>query len=337
MTLFIRAASTSGFGELVRHYGENPIYLLNEVGILPSQLRNKDELINYEKVLKLLELAAEKCNTPTFGLHLSLNQGIRTLGLIGAYMCRQKTVEQALLAAQKYLYMHAQGISISLSSHECGYSEITYQQCKDFSSIYPQKSQLTIGVLYRILNDLCGVKWQAKKVRLKQNASNESKRYFQKIFDCDIEFNAEVNALYFHSDYLKQKPIVHEELISEIIFQQFENQKLTQDVNVITSVEQTIYMLLATGDCSKENIAMCMGIHPKKMQRTLQENNTSYKELLDNTRKIEAKRVIELGGASLTNLALNLGYADFSAFSRRFKTWYGVSPSKWRKNKGVSI
>ena len=94
-------------------------------------------------------------------------------------------------------------------------------------------------------------------------------------------------------------------------------------------------MLLATGDCSRENIAMCMGIHPKKMQRTLQDNNTSYQQLLDNTRKKEAIRVIEQGGANLTNLALNLGYADFSAFSRRFKCWYGVSPSKWREKVNV--
>jgi AraC-like DNA-binding protein len=332
MAYFIRAASTAGFEYLVKYYDQNPIHLLAEAGILPSQLRNPDELISYEKLLNLLELAAQKCNISTFGLRLSANQGMKTVGLVGAYMCRQNTVQEALLVAQKYVYMHAQGMTISLELLNDGFCELKYQQLHDSSLVYPQKSQLSIGVLYRILNDLCGFKWQAQKVLFKQDANKEDKRFFEQFFNCPTEFNANVNALYFHSDYLKQKPIVHEELTNEVIFQQFESQKLTKEVGIITLVEQTIRMLLATGECNRENIALCIGIHPKKMQRTLKENNTNYQELLDNVRKKEARRVIELGNVNFTNLALNLGYADFSAFSRRFKCWYGVAPSKWNEN-----
>ena len=330
MAYFIRAASTAGFEDLVKYYGQNPIHLLTEVGILPSQLRNPDELISYEKFLNLLELAAKKCDISTFGLRLSANQGMKTVGLVGAYMCRQQTVLESLQVAQKYAYMHAQGMTITLELLADGFCELKHQQLHDSSLIYPQKSQLSLGVIYQILNDLCGFKWQAKRVLFKQDANKKEKVFFEQFFNCGVEFNANVNALYFHSDYLKQKPIVHEELTSEVIFQQFESQKSTQEVGIIILVEQTIRMLLATGECSRENIALCIGIHPKKMQRTLQDNNTNYQELLDSVRKKEAIRVIELGNADLTNLALNLGYADFSAFSRRFKRWYGVAPSKWR-------
>jgi AraC-like DNA-binding protein len=330
MTFFIRAASTAGFEDLVKHYGENPIHLLKQVGILPCQLRDPNELIIYEKILHLLELSAQKCNISTFGLRLSANQGMKTVGLVGAYMCRQKTVLDALLIAQKYAYMHAQGMSISLTLLDNHLCELKYQQLHNPANFYPQKSQLSIGIMYRILHDLCGFEWHAKKVLFEQDANKEERRFFQQFFDCEVEFNADVNALYFHSDYLKQIPIVHEELTSEVIFQQFESQKSTKEVGIIILVEQTINMLLATGECSKENIALCIGIHPKKMQRTLQEHNTNYQALLDSVRQKEAIKVMALGNANLTNLALNLGYADFSAFSRRFKCWFGVPPSKWK-------
>ena len=39
---------------------------------------------------------------------------------------------------------------------------------------------------------------------------------------------------------------------------------------------------------------------------------------------------------SLTNLALNLGYADFSAFSRAFNVWFGVSPTEFKTMKVIN-
>jgi AraC-like DNA-binding protein len=34
----------------------------------------------------------------------------------------------------------------------------------------------------------------------------------------------------------------------------------------------------------------------------------------------------------LTQLAMVLGYSEFSAFSRSFRSWYGVSPRQWVAN-----
>ena len=99
-----------------------------------------------------------QCNTDTFGLRLSSTQGIKTVGLVGAYMCRQDTVEEALLVAQKYIYMHAQGMMLTFDITDEGYYEVKYQQLIDVSLTYPQKSQLTLGVIYKVMNELIGFK-----------------------------------------------------------------------------------------------------------------------------------------------------------------------------------
>jgi len=329
MAYFIRAASLAGFEDLVRHCGENPMKLLQEVGILACQLRNPDELISYQKLLDVLELGAKRCNLSTFGLRLSSSQGMKCMGLVGAYMCQQKTVEEALRIGQKYIYMHAQGMDLSFNIVDDIYCQVEYQQLSIPEFTSSQKPQLTLGVIFKTLNDLCGLKWRAKKVLFKQPPNKDDIDFYQQFFACDIEFNASINAIQFHSDFLKQKPIVHQGLTDEIIHQQFEQKKVSPEQNIIALIEHTISILLATGECNKENIALCLGLHPKKMQRILQTHNTSYQVLLDKVRKKESLRVLALGNADLTNLALNLGYADFSAFSRRFKRWFGVPPSKW--------
>ena len=129
------------------------------------------------------------------------------------------------LVAQKYAYMHAQGVMLSFSLLDDGFCEVKYQQLTAPTVDYFQKSQLSLGVIYRIMNELCGFKWRAHKLIFKQDVHQEDKLFFQQFFNCDIEFNAKLDALYFHSDFLKQKPIVHEELTSEIIAQQFAQQK----------------------------------------------------------------------------------------------------------------
>ncbi|MNJ79487.1 DNA-binding transcriptional activator FeaR [compost metagenome] len=48
-------------------------------------------------------------------------------------------------------------------------------------------------------------------------------------------------------------------------------------------------------------------------------------------RYAEARQQLRLSAQSITDLALHLGYADETAFSRAFKRWSGTAPQLWRK------
>jgi AraC-like DNA-binding protein len=58
---------------------------------------------------------------------------------------------------------------------------------------------------------------------------------------------------------------------------------------------------------------------------------TTYRYLLENVRKKEALRMIDAGNVSLTDIALQLGYAELSIFSRNFKSWFGVPPTELKE------
>ena len=329
MTYFIRAGSMAGFENLVRSLEANPNEVLKSAGLLSCQLRNPDEFINYQHCLNALEIAATTCNLDTFGLRLSFSQGLHTLGLIGAFISRQKTIQEALLVAQKYTYLHADGVMVYLTHISPTTCEFKLDILLENSDKYPQKAQLSLAVFHQIMKTLIGPSWTLKKACFKQSPSASNKQYFHQIFNCDIEFNTDINSLYFDADFLALTPNVQEGLVDEIITQNIEEQVSNKEHHTIDLIEHTIRMLLPTGECSKENTALCINLHPKKLQRLLKEKNTSYRDVLENVRKNEAKRALEADNCSLTDLALNLGYAEFSIFSRRFKAWFGVSPSKW--------
>jgi AraC-like DNA-binding protein len=58
---------------------------------------------------------------------------------------------------------------------------------------------------------------------------------------------------------------------------------------------------------------------------------TNFRLLVEDLRKEEARlRLSQATDASLTSLALDLGFADLSTFSRAHRRWFGLAPSRMR-------
>ena len=331
MGSYIRAASLGGFEDLVRSYGINPIEILKEIGILPALLRDPDSFIHYDHYLNLLEKAALACQDDCFGLKLGALQNISTIGLIGVYMSRQTTILEALSVAQKYVYLHAEGIVFHVSQHNALLCKLNFVRLSEYNTDVPQKSQLAICLVANILKDLIGSQWHAEKICFKQKPPQKGAQTFQAHFSCPVEFETDEDALYFPASFLSYKPYnFNEDAINQLIVQQLETQSSTKTEDNTALIESSVRMLMATGDCSIENIALCMGMHPKKLQRALKMQGTSYRDILENVRKKEALRMLDAGNVNLTDIALQLGYAELSIFSRNFKSWFGVPPTELR-------
>lgn len=328
MATYIRAASLGRFEELVRGYGINPIEILKEIGILPSLLRDPDAFIQYEYYLNLLEKSAFYCQDACFGLKLGALQNMHTIGLMGIYMSRQSNVLEALKIAQKYVYLHAESVVFDITQIKAQQCKLNFIRLSEYSADIPQKSQLTIRLMANILQDLVGPQWHATQIKFKQKPPKTDLGVFKLHFECDVEFETNEDAIYFPAEFLSFKPYRNNEnLVNQFILQQIETQGSTKTTDNISLIKSSFRMLMATGDCNINNIALCLGIHPKKLQRVLKTQGTSYRHLLEDVRKKEAMRMIDAGNISLTDIALQLGYAELSIFSRNFKSWFGYPPN----------
>ena len=57
----VRGGAITGFSQLVATMGVNPVALMSQVGLAPSQLRDPNTYVSYSKIAELLERAAEQC------------------------------------------------------------------------------------------------------------------------------------------------------------------------------------------------------------------------------------------------------------------------------------
>ena len=101
--------------------------------------------------------------------------------------------------------------------------------------------------------------------------------------------------------------------------------------NLADQARDIIGRLLPTGECCIERVATALGMHERTLQSRLQQNGESYRGLLQQVRQSLAEQQLRYGAQTITELALQLGYAEVAVFSRHFRRWTGISPRAWQK------
>jgi AraC-like DNA-binding protein len=76
-------------------------------------------------------------------------------------------------------------------------------------------------------------------------------------------------------------------------------------------------------------VASELAISARTMQRRLQDENTTFRDLVAEVRMALAKQAIEAGNAPVHVLAERLGFSDATAFRRAFKRDTGMTPSEY--------
>ena len=81
---------------------------------------------------------------------------------------------------------------------------------------------------------------------------------------------------------------------------------------------------------SLEEIASELSMQPRTLNRKLQAEGTTFRELINEVRFEAARRLLEDSTMRIADIARALGYADASGFSHAFQRWSGVAPKEWR-------
>jgi AraC-like DNA-binding protein len=77
-------------------------------------------------------------------------------------------------------------------------------------------------------------------------------------------------------------------------------------------------------------IARLMGRSPRALQKDLQMEGTSFREVLSRVRLAEARLLIRETSLPLSEIAWRLGYSELPHFSRAFSAGTGITPSAYR-------
>jgi AraC-like DNA-binding protein len=79
-----------------------------------------------------------------------------------------------------------------------------------------------------------------------------------------------------------------------------------------------------------ELVAEHLCISSRTLRRQLKAEGVSYRELLDEVRMTLAEALLKIGGLSLEEIGIRLGYSEVSNFLHAFKRCKQQTPSQFR-------
>ena len=146
-----------------------------------------------------------------------------------------------------------------------------------------------------------------------------------------MEFSAPDNVLYFSKESLEAHLLtanprlarINDRAITEYLAQ-FDKESTAMRVRA------KLIGLLSAGNVTQQEVADSLHMSLRTLQRKLSDENTSYKDLLDETRKQLANQYLRQACLSVSEVTYLLGFSEPSNFARAFKRWTGRTPSEFR-------
>ncbi len=325
-----------GFNEFVESLGGNPVSITQAAGLASSLPKG---LINFESfsgVCRLFEEAALQTNDPYFGLKWALHQpsDFRFSGPNILLLSMANNTRQWVDMAINYQKVHTNGISFSYEDNHAANHTI------GIISIHPLAppcrqlvEQLVAGMAMLGRQFIPNFKFNLIAF---QHSAPQNMALYEEIFQCPIIFNADQITVVADSHYLElKKTNILTNMLSPLVekylnWQLSKHPKSKQSISM--TIAGTIPAILGIKGSGIQHVSQALSIHPKKLQRLLKEEGTSYSDILDEVRKNTAARILEETDISIERLAKMLDYSSDRAFTTAAKRWFGMSGSDYRKS-----
>jgi AraC-like DNA-binding protein len=326
MQPYIRGGVLEDFPGTVETLGGDPAALLAEADVAPEVLTIPGIFLPYASYMRLLDCAARNLDTPHFGLEMARSGNAETLGTIGLIMQQARTVGEAWETLGRFYRIHDTYGSVKLR-RAGGIAVVSYGIPRNDQPGARQVYDVAAGVVSNIMRQFCGLDFRALEIGFPYPKPADLKPYRQLPTD-RMRFGATSLELYIESVILdKALPGGHSDELKLVLDDYFSAQGAA--VSASQRVEDMIRRLLPTGECTLPIVAETLSMTVRTLQAKLDEEQNSFRRILENVRREIAVFHLRRGDMQLTQLAMVLGYSELSAFSRSFRNWYGVSPRRW--------
>jgi AraC-like DNA-binding protein len=155
----------------------------------------------------------------------------------------------------------------------------------------------------------------------------------QELYRAPVAYGSKENAMYFDAAELEEPLPTAIPDIAEASDRIAERYTDSLDKNKTAGqVRSLLIQMLPSGSADQEAIASRLYRSSSTLQRQLQAEGTSYREVLESTRSKLAEEYLKQDEHSHAQIAYLLGFSDQSNFSRAFKRWTGMSPGQFQKS-----
>lgn len=325
--------------QIVRHIrdclelaGVQSAALLEQHGIAPGSVDDRDHVISLADYVRFFEAAAVASKNSHFGMHAARVMSADGLGPLSFLFLSAPTLKEAFQTFAVYLDAMQEATFMAFIV-ESSTSHLTYGIRDNALNPRRQDNEYSLGVMCNLLRQYLGRQFAPAEVHFEHERVG-SLSWYEKYFDCPVFFEQPHNRLYLPLELLDRPSTALSAELFPIIAGHLKARIQGPARSKSTSERVRDLLMIHSPDKlpSLDMAARTLGVSRATLIRRLKTIGVSYTDLVNERRLGFARLLLTTSGRSISDIALACGYAEAASFTRAFQRQVGQTPSRWRKH-----
>ncbi|HEX8615261.1 MAG TPA: AraC family transcriptional regulator [Telluria sp.] len=331
----VSAAWVKGIVEMIGGLGLEPLSLLEEAGLPLDELDDPDGRFDSGAVSALWSLAAQQSGHPHLGLALDGAAKPACFGAALHVMMSCPDLDGALRRMAQYVPIISSAATVELAFDSQGCSLTLTLALGD--AVPGERYDFALLMFINLCRWMTGRDLRPQSVEL-GHARPANLLPYLAAFGCPCHFGARRYRLCFAQADLGLALMTGNPLLTEL-HERFANERLARlgDARTTRRVRELVLACLAEGEPARGDVARAMCMSERTLHRRLQDEGTSYVQLVDAVRREQAAHYLDRTSLCFTEISYRLGFANQGTLFRACKRWFNASPGRYRDRHRSSV
>ena len=289
--------------------------------------------IPLESVLKLINRASETLQDKTLGLRLATVFSLEDWGPLNMgqiVFSYASNIREAFSLSDQLYPLISPGLQMKLEE-DAAVSKFSARIILPVSIDSCQFYEFATAWTVILLRSFIGEDWSPSQVNFTHAKAADDKLY-QELLGNNIQYEQPSNGFSFENHYLdtrvsKADPQLlkesREKLLTLLEAAQLEN-------SVLSKVRYYMLLTLKQQACHAQPIAQLMCMSERTLSRRLKELGTNFQKVKEDIIIEITKTALAQTQATISDIAIELGFSEVSVLTRAFKKSTGLSPKQYR-------
>jgi AraC-like DNA-binding protein len=199
------------------------------------------------------------------------------------------------------------------------------------AQLYKFIVELQAGVHVSLHRDVMGPSFCPSELHFTFGRPRGAKKDVE-VFGCPALYGQPENKLVFEAHWLNGTPNLGNEVTYSEVSQLCE--RLLSELKLSTGLAgkvREIFLAYLGQPTSFDLVAERLRMSPRTLRRKLEQEGTSYRELIDELRAQAAIKYVRDTDLTIEDIAFALGFSDAAAFRHAFRRWTKSAPNEYRR------
>ncbi|MGH7440753.1 MAG: AraC family transcriptional regulator [Polyangiaceae bacterium] len=298
-------------------------------GLDPAKLERTDLRLDFKTYESLSELALSLSGDEAFGLHMIERVNPASYNLTAHLAAHATTLRDAIESMQRFyqlltdrpFWRFAEDAATATLSFEAGPGSPPARRFRSETTLTGFHRMITMFApqarLRMVAFDYPAPAYHAEYTRIFGGAEQFDQKFTGIVFDRALLSASHVN----------RDPELHAAIVTQA---ERRVSRLRNDAGYAERVRRHILEGAAPARHDMQSISRELGVSARSLRRRLDEEGTSFREVVESALGVLAKRLVADKDRPIEDVAYAMGFSHPNAFHRAFKRWTGATPGASR-------